>query len=81
MDVEVESRGDVGVPEEYAHGLVVAVAFYASGGERVAQAVVFEAWDVELCHELVVVVAVGARLRITLHTRILCLLFQSTAFL
>jgi hypothetical protein len=40
VDVEVEGGADVGVAEEDADGLVVAAAFYAAGGEAVAEAVV-----------------------------------------
>ena len=39
MDVEVEGRGDVGMAENDADGLVVAVAFDAAGGEAVAHKV------------------------------------------
>ena len=41
MNVEVESGGDVRMTENYADGLVVAVAFDAACGETVAQSVEF----------------------------------------
>ena len=36
MDIEVECRGDVGMTEQHADSLVVAVALYAASGETVA---------------------------------------------
>lgn len=41
MDVEVESRGDVGMAENDADGFVIAVAFDAACGETVAQSMEF----------------------------------------
>ena len=48
--------------EEDADGLVVAAAFYAAGGEAVAEAMELEVGHAELLHEAFVVVAVCARL-------------------
>ena len=62
MDVEVEGCGDVGVAEDDADGLVIAVAFDAAGGEAVTQPVEFQRRYAELFHQLHIVVAVGARL-------------------
>lgn len=61
MDVEVEGRGDVGMAENDADGLVVAVAFDAAGGEAVAQSVEFQRRYAELFHQFYVVVAVSSR--------------------
>ena len=62
MDVEVEGGADAGMAEEGADGLVVAAAFDAAGREAVAQAVELQLGHVELLEELLVIVAVCARL-------------------
>ena len=36
VNIEVESCGDIGMTEQYAYGLVVAVAFNAACGKAVA---------------------------------------------
>ena len=61
MHIQVERGGDVGVAKERAHGLVVAVALDAAGGEAVAQSVVLQPGDAEPGHQPVVIVAVSAR--------------------
>ena len=61
MDVEVECRGDAGVAEYHADGLVVAHTLDAPGGETVAQSVELHCREVQRLHQLLVVVAVGAR--------------------
>ena len=61
MNVEVERGAYVGVTEDDAYGLVVAVALYASCGEAVAQAMKLDDGDVKLFQQTVVVVAIGAR--------------------
>ena len=61
MNVEVERGADVGVAEDDAHGLVVAVALDATCGEAVAQAMKLDDGNVELLQQSVVVVAIGAR--------------------
>lgn len=60
MNVEVERGADVGVAEDDAHGLVVAVALYAACGEAVAQAMKLDDGNVKLFQQAVVVVSVGA---------------------
>ena len=62
MDVEIEGRGYVGMAEDDADGLVVAVAFDAACGETMAKSVEFQRRYAELFHQLHIVVAVGARL-------------------
>ena len=61
MNIEVERGADVGVAEDDAHGLVVAVALDAACGEAVAQAMKLDDGNVELLQQSVVVVAIGAR--------------------
>lgn len=61
MNVEVERGADVGVSEDDAHGLVVAVALNAPCGETVAQAMKLDNGNVKLFQQAVVVVAVGTR--------------------
>ena len=60
MNVEVERGADVGVSEDDAHGLVVAVALNAPCGETVAQAMKLDNGNVKLFQQAVVVVAVGS---------------------
>ena len=62
MDIEVEGSGDVGMSEDDADSLVVAVAFYAARGEAVAQPVEFQRRYAERFHQLHIVVSVGSRL-------------------
>lgn len=40
MNIEVESCGDIGMTEQYAYSLVVAVAFNAACGKAMAQSVI-----------------------------------------
>ena len=61
MNVKVERGADVGVSEDDAHGLVVAVALNAPCGETVAQAMKLDNGDIKLFQQTVVVVAIGAR--------------------
>lgn len=61
MNVEVERGADVGVSEDDAHGLVVAVALYAPCGEAVAQAMKLDNGNVKSFQQAVVVVTIGAR--------------------
>ena len=61
MNVEVERGADVGVSEDDAHGLVVAVALDAPCGETVAQAMKLDNGNIKLFQQAVVVVAVGTR--------------------
>lgn len=58
MDIKVEGCGYVGVSENYAHGLVIASAFYATCRETVAQTVKFQWGNAKLFHQSHVVVAV-----------------------
>ena len=60
MDIEVERRADVGVAQNDAHSLVVAVALDAACGKAVAQAMELDDRDVELLEQARVIVAVGA---------------------
>ena len=62
MDIEVEGRGDVGMTENDADGLVVAVAFDAACGETMSKSVEFQRRYAKLLHQPHVIVAVGARL-------------------
>ena len=48
MDVKVQGRADVGVPEDDADGFVVAVAFDAARGEAMTQSVEFDDWNIKL---------------------------------
>ena len=41
VNIEIKGCCDVGMTEQYAYGLVVAVAFNAACGKAVAQSVVF----------------------------------------
>ena len=61
MNVEVERGADVGVSEDDAHGLVVAVALDAACGEAVTQAMKLDDGNVKLFQQTVVVVAIGSR--------------------
>ena len=46
--------------QQYADSFVVTSGFNATGGKAMAQAVIFQFWDVELHHQVVVVIAVCA---------------------
>ena len=61
MNVEVERGAYVGVTEDDAYGLVVAVALYAACGEAVALAMKLDDGNVKLLQQSAVVVAIGAR--------------------
>ena len=61
MDVEIESRGYVGMAEDDTDGLVVAVAFDTACGETMSEPVEFQRRYAKLFHQLHIVVAVGAR--------------------
>ena len=61
MNVEVERGAYVGVSENDAYGLVVAVALDAACGEAVAQAMKLDDGNVKLFQQTVVVVAIGSR--------------------
>ena len=61
MNVEVERGAYVGVAEDDAYGLVVAVALDAACGEAVAQAMKLDDGNVKLFQQTVVVVAIGSR--------------------
>ena len=62
MDVKIERGGNVGVAQQYTDSFIVASGFDATGGEAVAQAMVFQFGDAEFRHQVVVIIAVGARL-------------------
>ena len=62
MDIEVQSGADVGMAEEDADGLVVALALNAAGGEAMPQAVETHLGKTQLLLELVEIAAVCARL-------------------
>lgn len=61
MYIEIERCSDVGMTEQHADSLVVAVALNAASGEAMAQAMVFQPWNVKAFHQPIVVVAVSAR--------------------
>ena len=62
MDVQVECCANVGMSQQDAHGLIVALAFNAACREAVAQPVEFQRRDIQLGHEALVVVPVTSRL-------------------
>lgn len=63
MDVKIEGCRNVCMTQKGTYCLVVAAAFYTSGGKAMAETVVFQVGDANLLHQLVIVVTVGARLR------------------
>ena len=57
---DITSICNIGMTEQYAYGLVVAVAFNAACGKAVAESVVFQPRNVKAFHQPMIVVAVGA---------------------
>lgn len=62
VNIEIKGCCDVGMTEQYAYCLVVAVAFNAACGKAVAESVVFQPRNVKAFHQTVIVVAVSTRL-------------------
>ena len=60
VDIQVEGGTDVGMTEEDTDSLIVAAAFYAAGGETVAESVKLQLGHAELFHQAGVIVAVCA---------------------
>ena len=60
VNIEIKGCCDVGMTEQYAYCLVVAVAFNAACGKAMAQSVVFQSRYVETLHKSMIIVAVGA---------------------
>ena len=60
VNIEIKGCCNIGMTEQYAYGLVVAVAFNAACGKAVAESVVFQPWNVKVFHQPIVVVAVSA---------------------
>ena len=61
MDIEVEGGAYVGMTEQNAYGLVVAVAFDAPCGERMPQSVELHPRHLQILHQFFIVNAVGVR--------------------
>lgn len=62
VNIEIKGCCNVGMTEQYAYCLVVAVAFNAACRKAVAQSVIFQPRYVETRHQPMVIVAVGTRL-------------------
>ena len=59
VNIEIKGCCDVGMTEQYAYSLVVAVAFYAACRKAVAQSVIFQPRNVKTLHQPMIVVAIG----------------------
>ena len=60
VNIEIKGCGNVGMTEQYAYGLVVAVAFNAACRKAMAQSVVFQPRNVKAFHQPMIIVAIGA---------------------
>ena len=60
VNIEIKGCCNVGMTEQYAYSLVVAVAFNAACGKAVAESVIFQPRNVKTLHQPMIVVAVGA---------------------
>ena len=60
VNIEIKGCCNIGMTEQYAYCLVVAVAFNAACGKAVAQSVVFQPRNIKTRHPPMIIVAVGA---------------------
>lgn len=74
VDIKIHGRADVGMPQQYAHGLVIAFAFDASGGETVPEGMEFQRRHLKFLHQFLVIIAVcsgfGGLVRIRKYEKI-----------